>query len=293
MDLLSLNDDILSLIAALLSSRDALSLSRTSRKVHVMAKRHALSTVELTSSGQLAAFCTYMLCDVSTHLLCLRSLKVTLSAVGVEDEGMIDYASFNSASLLAALIGQASRLRCLSISCLDELIKTEPHIGAAVASLPNLEKLELHEVGARALDVVRRLRSRPRVLSLHYYGSKINSNPISYTLRNLQNLQIVRLSGIVWPEEDSAPVWTKPWLGVRELQVMYSEAPMTEFVRAFPNVRKLSIRGLYRIYDHVQEPLCWHSLDFIHIYQYDDLARWKITCPVFWLRYEQFGTYPQ
>ena len=77
MNLLALNDDVLTNIVSFLGCRDALSLSATSRHIHDIAKRRVHTTVELRYPAQTPLFCAYMLADVPNRAQRLQSLTVT------------------------------------------------------------------------------------------------------------------------------------------------------------------------------------------------------------------------
>ncbi|GBE90251.1 hypothetical protein SCP_1901000 [Sparassis crispa] len=265
MNHVSLDIDILFMIISLLSTKDALALSLTSREVHLFAKQHALSSVKLTSPKQLSKFCDSML------------------AFGVNDEIRIATRGlFSDVPRLAELIMHASHLEFFSIHCVEWLLLHGSPIGDAIASLPNLEELELHQADSQALDMVRMLQSGLRKLVLyHSEYDQFTPPQILPFILPFRNLQVLRLSESCRFEEFDIP-WDEQWQwpAVRDLQLIQSQLSMAQFVRAFPCVRKLSLWGVG--YNEEPETQCWDSLDYVYIgcgLQSNEFA-WSAPCEI-------------
>ncbi|KAL6309337.1 hypothetical protein BKA93DRAFT_821666 [Sparassis latifolia] len=244
MNHVSLDIDILFMITSLLSTKDALALSLTSREVHLFAKQHALSSVKLTSPKQLSKFCDSILGGAPSCWNWLRKLDVAMSAFGVNDEIRIATRGlFSDVPRLAELIMHASHIEFFSIHCVEWLLLHGSPIGDAIASLPNLEELELHQADSQALDMVRMLQSGLRKLVLyHSEYDQFTPPQIFPFILPFRNLQVLRLSESCRFEEFDIP-WDEQWQwpAVRDLQLIQSQLSMAQFEKIPPILNKLAI----------------------------------------------------
>ncbi|GBE89431.1 hypothetical protein SCP_1600930 [Sparassis crispa] len=290
MNVLSLNHDVLSHILSFLVAKDALNLSVTSRKIYSIARRHAFSAVSLTSPAQLAEFCAYMLADVANRLFWLRDLEVCTSAFGVtsgeeleEEEGLV---YLQDAALLAGLFAQATMLKCLSVSCIEVLVMSDSRIVEALIALPGLNKLQLSGTGPFTGQMLNKLRSRPRKLLLSFMERPSQSPLFFEHFASLQSLHVLDLWNIKldeFPPSQNGALLQCPT--VQHLSITASVAPMSLFVRAFPNLRTLLLwcvtaASLSPV--TVTEDECWHRLNHVGGYT-RDFTYWRVACPVRWL----------
>ncbi|KAL6307053.1 hypothetical protein BKA93DRAFT_823524 [Sparassis latifolia] len=289
---ISLDLDVLFMITFLLSSKDALALSLTCRQIHSFAKQHALSSVRLTSTKQLGKFCDSMFDGAPSCWNWVRRLDVAMSAFDVKSEQKIaPWGNFSDVPRLAELITHALNLEFLSIDCVEFLLRKGSPIGDAIASLTSLEELELHEADSQAVEMLRGMRSGLRKLVLHRACSNQQPTPqIFVSILPFQNLQVLELAHSWWPKWMDMP-WDERWRWptVRVLRLKHSKLSMAQLVRAFPNVRKLSIRTV--TLPRESETRCWDSLDYVYIGHgrpWTSTLDWdqRITCPVHSLEFE-------
>jgi len=108
-----LNEDVISIIVSTLSTRDALSLSATARRVHLVAKHQALSSIAMSSPRQIARICKYLLTDVEGRLRWPRNLTIWLCGP-IREQASVNY--------LVALLSQARYIRTLFLSLAEAVI---------------------------------------------------------------------------------------------------------------------------------------------------------------------------
>ena len=161
----ALNDDIWSMVLALVGGEEARALSLTSRCIRFVARRLVLSRAELSTRGQLMNACSYMLEDPRHRACWLRDLRIRSSALGARAASgklLID------PTLLADFLQAAQNLRVLVLPCVEALVLAEPYLGDALISLARLSCIELSGIAERALDVLLKMASRPSEVTLGF-----------------------------------------------------------------------------------------------------------------------------
>ncbi|CCM05452.1 uncharacterized protein FIBRA_07672 [Fibroporia radiculosa] len=126
MNILALNDDVLSLITSLLPCPDALRFSLTSRAIRPLATRHALTTIAPASPHQAQRAYAYLLADVPHRLRWLRRLDVRMAAFGVNAEYAVASGDYAALPLLADVLTRAPQIRHLSVACAEHVVMAEP-----------------------------------------------------------------------------------------------------------------------------------------------------------------------
>ncbi|GBE88105.1 hypothetical protein SCP_1203340 [Sparassis crispa] len=229
MKLLSLNDDALFLVASLLDPLDALRLSETSRHLYLIALPQALSAITLLTHRQLTAFCKYMLRSPSTRMHLLRELSI------VPPDGLFS----DMAPLLADVLEQVLGLRSIIMHHANSFIKAAPRIGDALAALEGLDDLRL--LGARELvvEMLPRLRSRPRLFQLECSGQPRIALHLSQ-LSALQNAVFIGLVNVTI-DDDLFTEQPAPWEALQHLSLDYVKIPATFFLN-FPNLENVALR---------------------------------------------------
>lgn len=147
---LDLNDDVLAMIVSDFTTKDCLQLSLVARRVHLLAKRQALSSVTMGSVQAVKRICRYMLEDVVGRLQWIRRLSVS---VWIPDKGSGRYewlVKRNGQSeapmamgLLVSLLEQAHGLQYLHVGDVDINLEFDHALLDAICALPNLVELEL------------------------------------------------------------------------------------------------------------------------------------------------------
>ncbi|OSX68105.1 hypothetical protein POSPLADRAFT_1130016 [Postia placenta MAD-698-R-SB12] len=195
--MLDLDVDVMLLILAHLSSGDALRLAAAARALRPIALARAYSDVTLTRAAQTAAFCAHMLADTPRRPCSMRRLDIRHRAA--EDEAYSWNARRGRKLLraLAALIRDARELRALALPAAEMLLLTEPHVGAAVASLPRLARLHLEKAGSSALGMLRAAQGRVEDLRI---ASMIKVVPAREVLSGVAALSYLRTLHLHCPD---------------------------------------------------------------------------------------------
>ncbi|OBZ74008.1 hypothetical protein A0H81_06512 [Grifola frondosa] len=286
-NLLSINGDVLYNILSFLPTRSGLNLAATSHALYAEAICHAISVVTLSNSPeQVTEFCAYMLADPANRLSQLRALTITSSAFC--ENSILSIGDYSSGPLLADVLAQTPGLRSLSLACTEHLFQSEPRISQAIISLALLEQLKLYHISPSVLDILPKMRSKPRTLALSVHASGVHAFSLSSYLTHLHYLETLDLSGFSPSHVDlqATDVAHPPWPAVRSLSLTDIGIHSSAVVHAFPNVRDLRFWGNSA---HGWDMLglqfggCWPSLDHVHGSIYE-LKSWCITCPISWLQ---------
>lgn len=171
MSLLSLNYDVLALILALVSPRDASQLACTCHRAYEVAMPRFLSDVTLggvfhksdTSAAlQLSKFCKFMLAGVPERLFSLQRLEVRRDAVRrrVCGSWIVDA---SCVALLTEVMSKAIYLQKITVWGFDALFTAHPPIVDALASLPFLRSVCL---GGDIPSIPTLARAFPNISSL-------------------------------------------------------------------------------------------------------------------------------
>lgn len=287
MNLLALNDDVLTNIVSFLGCRDALSLSAAARPIHDIAKRRVHTTVELRFPMQTPLFCAYMLADVPNRAHRLQSLTVTSRALSVD--GGAYSADSTSADALADLLEQTPNLRTLSIGCASALMKLEERIWPAIANLCTLNDLTLDDMTTDSTRLLPSLQGKPTRLRMRFaqYPSNV---PDIKPLHSVTNLELEGITMQHEPVKSSWPVWPN----VRRLCLENTSVTMSTLLHTFPNTRSF-VLGRASITEPHWKTLenkdgqltCWPELDYVYglPYYFGDFGTgdWPVCCPVQYL----------
>lgn len=200
----SLNDDVLSFIVPMLSLRDAIHLSQTSRMLGGVARRRVLSSLQVSAPLQIADFYHFLLEELGGYRMqCLRKLTINRS--------YNTSANANVNLLLPRIIERASNLRTLTIFRTEDQLKDAPALGEAIARLRNLEKLDLCDISEDGLQLCAKLPCKPSVVRLTSGAPGFKVDPATFcSLPIFQNASIVTLQGFEFtgPEVDVPAKWT-------------------------------------------------------------------------------------
>ena len=288
MALMSLNYDVLSAIVEQTDPCSALRLSMVSRGAYDLGITQALASVTLSrSQRQVSAFCQFLLADRS-RLLYLRELTIKSTAFGVKRR--IEFqrtADFTAAAELADMLVKARRLKNLSIACFEDLLAREPRIADAICALPELVEISLDNCGQLAIGVLIRLRSPiRRVKFTALFNRKLPT--FFHRLQSQGQIEALDLSNLDL-SDGSQPHGEvhelPPMPSVRSLCFRASTGRMALFVRAMPNLQRLTLSDVYTGVHGGQEGkgVCWPRLAYLEG-TVPDLQHWPVSCPVRWLR---------
>ncbi|EED82714.1 predicted protein [Postia placenta Mad-698-R] len=252
---LDLNDDVLAMIVSDFTTKDCLQLSLVARRVHLLAKRQALSSVTMGSVQAVKRVCRYMLEDVVGRLQWIRRLSV--SAL-IPDQGSGRSSDFLrrvwprkepiAMGLLVSLLKQANGLQYLHVGYVDNNLEFDHALLDAMCALPNLVELELlGGGGSETLKLLDGIGSRPRSLMLEVQSNNADRDAIISQIGRLQELRTLCLDGIYTPQ-DSDSTNTVPfirnlrytWPNITDLTLTHCEIHLPAVLRAFPNLRALT-----------------------------------------------------
>ncbi|KAH9935379.1 uncharacterized protein B0H18DRAFT_412000 [Fomitopsis serialis] len=297
-----LDDHSLSSILSFLDQRDSLTLSLTSCRIHSLAKRHALSEIDIRTAAQLERICSYLLADVTNRLHFVRALTVSKVAFGIR---YYEAGDFSAAHILADVLERASPLKMLRLDATGALFEAEPRVASAICRLDQLVHVDLRGLTSPSFEVVDRLSCAPRRLSLHGYVATLSKDRGDWTsllsasiMRRVRSLRLVRLR-IGNPRDhsgDDNPCHTPTqWPEVRDLQIEHTFVSVATLVHTFPLARTIHFQTRKDIKDWEQrnpadlppwslttETACWPYLDRVDGSN-PDFERWRIACKVRWL----------
>lgn len=283
LSLQNLNQDVLSVILSYLSSHDALKLSTTTRSIHYIAKCRALSVIEMHSSKQLRKISKYLLGDISGRLHHLRHLIVNFPFQQWDEfiiSASVRSLEAESTRLLRKIFQNAVNLTSLDIIQLDTVLRIDPGIGPALASLPRLNTLQLGHVQCpNMLKFLHDLSSRPRRFTLRLIRPCVQSNQVLTSIAGLQSIQSLQLIGDQEiPHFEIKPQSDHLWPNILELSLSSCSISISLAAEAFPNLKVLRLAKFTCKPSCSGEP-CWPSLNHL-VTPAKVFEEWKITCHV-------------
>ncbi|KZT67332.1 hypothetical protein DAEQUDRAFT_767240 [Daedalea quercina L-15889] len=284
MNLLNLNDDVLTNIVSFLRCRDALSLSATARHIHDIAKRRVHAAAELHFPMQTPLFCAYMLADVHSRALRLQSLTVTSKALSVD--GGAFSADSSSADALANLLEQTTNLHILNLGCASALMKLDERIWPAITNLRTLKDLALDDMTTESTRLLPMLKGQPSRLRMRFahYPSNVPD------IKPLHSVWHLELEGITMQHDHVKPNWPV-WPNVRRLDLENTSVTMSALLHTFPNIRvfvlgraSITEPHLKTLENKAGQLTCWPDLDYVYglPYYFGDFGtgEWPVCCPV-------------
>ncbi|KAH9935368.1 uncharacterized protein B0H18DRAFT_1114126 [Fomitopsis serialis] len=243
-----LDDYSLSSVVSLLSQCDSLNLSLTSRRIHPLARRHALSTIDIKTAAQLERISSYLLADVPNRLHFVRAL--TVFRVAFDPRGRHSEAE---GSLLADVLERAPHLKTLRLEAAGALFEAEPRVASATCRLDQLVHVDLRGLSSASLEVVDRLSCAPRQLSLHGAyprshkdccdATSLLSAPVMRSVRSL-HLRHFRIADQQVDSVEDGLYHTPPqWPELRDLKIEHSYVSAATLVYAFPTVKAIHFKS--------------------------------------------------
>ncbi|KAH9933873.1 uncharacterized protein B0H18DRAFT_982413 [Fomitopsis serialis] len=174
MDFFSLNDDVLSIILAHLSTRDACQLTMTCRAGHAVAMPQFLREVKFLcisprSAERIRQFCAFMLADPDRRIPCLRTLRLLGPAFSLREEEEREGEGtwrYECPCHLSRVLQHATRLRELHLWAAGDLLQASDCFIDALAGLPALDVVHMHG-RPWACQLLYRMAARPRTVHLH------------------------------------------------------------------------------------------------------------------------------
>ena len=241
----SLNYDVLEHIVSFLDSHDALSLCETSRWVHPVAKERALASVTVKYHETISRMSAYYLDDpMRLHLL--RELDISCDFQEAMpdkawDEGVVlpgyILRDYKAVKPLVGLLEQTKNLCVLKLNLAEKLLREEPRLGDAIASLSMLEELELTCVGSRCVELLHNARSTPRRLFLLDIVNATSCLSVLESLAAYQGLQELALVYGIPPSIPLDAMNCPRWPSVKKVYSHGIPTPLLE--HAFPDATRL------------------------------------------------------
>ena len=170
MGIQTLNEDALDAVFTYLSSREARKLCSTARMFYATARKHAVKEVTTHSFRQAVRFCHRMTLSSPDLLPWLQSLRLEFCSVTIQKSNRIEVDEEEvyraGAAQIADVLQGAANLKVLALHEAELLMVYEPRVAAIFTSMHSLRELELHDIGPRVLDALRRLQSTPDKMAL-------------------------------------------------------------------------------------------------------------------------------
>ncbi|KAI0757174.1 hypothetical protein C8Q80DRAFT_81943 [Daedaleopsis nitida] len=248
----ALNYDILLAIMAV-SRRPAVAqmMSTCSTLYHSGAQHLLRPPVAIVSDKQLTSFCFFMLARAKRT--CFRYFRALILSTGLLHE--------TTARDLVVILRRASHLESLVLLYTPDFLRSDPELADAIAGIQSLRHLEVHEVTGSACELLRAMRAPLVSLKLTFGYVLVEGVPEvfyeSIDPDELPEYHPVALLTSVAPTLEALSVTYRntagtemwgpaaptvyPHLATLELQ---DEWPlMRPYIRAFPNVRALTIES--------------------------------------------------
>lgn len=149
-----LNDDVLLQIMSFCGTMDrqtVCTLMQTCRLFHHAGARYLLADGVSLHNEQIDSFVNFMFADGDYRLPLLRTLTISATTLSF-------YTGYSLAQLFRRLATRGA-LRSLKLHYADSLLRSSHELPYAIAKLPTLKSLCLHNVGAHAKTMLRHLRS--------------------------------------------------------------------------------------------------------------------------------------
>lgn len=300
MSLLALNLDVLDLVLAHVRPYEALQLTRamTCRAAHGVAMPRALSEVFITAHWGLVdpspvrSFCKFMLADPGRRPPLLKAFTFEESAFHCTSSAGWPWEPHEceDASSLAHVIQLATRLRSINLHLSSHLFTANAALADAVAGLHNLDIIRFDDADAVTLNVLSRMKSRPRYVDVEILEYRYNNKDIvpclgpfirgrHHFLENFtESLIELKLSG--YPDIVATLEPDTVWSCVKHLHLCGEINSLLTIARAFPRVGILELDGFIR---GAVAPNQWSDLHFVRTRQ-----PLQLSCPIRRLELEDY-----
>ncbi|KZT07156.1 uncharacterized protein LAESUDRAFT_713664 [Laetiporus sulphureus 93-53] len=282
MSLVALNTDILTAIVSFLSTDEAFQLSLTTKQFHAIAMRQAFRIINLKHLGHVKQVCTLLLQEPVKCLVLVRELRISSAA--------LKGASKPTIARFTALLSHPSsvHIHSLGLGSIEWLLVQQPSCADAVAVLPNLTQLELWGVGSDSLAMVEKLTSKPHELALQFGLHFHPEDPIPALFSESRDTPTENSGSSTMSSTTtlhrSPPNSCSQWSSLSHLSLMDCKLPMSVFVLAFPNIKRICLRqvtsSLLSSLPSQADGICWPHLDFIDMGDVTYSHPWNVTCPV-------------
>jgi len=155
MSLLILNDDILHVIADMLSAAECTPLSSVSRHLHAVARKYVFASIIVYTMEQLVKMHDHLIRNIDNRLIWPRGLTIYAPT------GMGAAWQPSAINALVGIFEHARELKVLELYGCEDAIWCNTLVGEHLAALPNLLDIRLYDVGTKTLDVLHKMVSRP------------------------------------------------------------------------------------------------------------------------------------
>ncbi|KAH9924038.1 uncharacterized protein B0H18DRAFT_444482 [Fomitopsis serialis] len=243
MSLSTLNEDVLRIIAEMLSSTECIPLSSVSRHLHAIARQYVFASITVGTMKQLVKMHDHLMRNIDNRRIWPRELTI----YGLP--GKVPY----KAPAIDALVGifeHAQELKALELHWCEAMIDCDARIGEHLAALSNLSDIRLLAVGPKTLDVLCKMVSRPDKAYLS--STMLFSNRALLRIAEaavLGNVKRLRLHNCQFDARSELQLLSKLAGVYPRLEVLDLEgSAVYPCLILFPNIRRLTIvGGLYNL----------------------------------------------
>ncbi|KAH9924045.1 uncharacterized protein B0H18DRAFT_1212000 [Fomitopsis serialis] len=245
MSLSTLNEDVLRIIAEMLSATQCIPLSSVSRDLHAIARQYVFASITVRSEEQLVKIHDHLIRNIDNRLLWPRELTIYGPTEMPPAAPVID--------ALVGIFEHAQELRFLEVHDCESLIDCNARLGEHLAALPHLSAIHLFNIGAQTLDALHKMVSRPEKACLSFTTPpirrsllRIAEGPVLGNVKRL-TLRHFEFNAISEWQLLSKLTGAHPQLEVLDLDHRCVVYPC---LILFPNIRRLTIAdGIYGIQD--------------------------------------------
>lgn len=254
-----LNADIFFVIISHLGAPELAKFSATCKLLHIPALKRLLSSdIRVCSNQQLLGLCICVLSDAPVRGLWVKNLWLAISSFQwrkrEDPYSYPDIADTFSVSMLAAVIRASRNLRVLCIPHLCKVAQADRNIIPAIASLPHLVELELHELDPYPQDfetmtvLAGSMQSQLRVLRVHHerdgeYRAFPLDDPTSF--KSLASVETLHLYNTTYPSPRAPSI--APWPSVRTLVIHDTWFNFLDMHTAFPALTHIELGPILNI----------------------------------------------
>ncbi|KZT08453.1 uncharacterized protein LAESUDRAFT_68367 [Laetiporus sulphureus 93-53] len=278
MSLATLNADVLTEIVSLLSTKEAFRLSLTNKQVNTVAMQRVYRIIDLKWPRHVKQMCRVLLQEPAKRLVFVRELRISSIAL----EGANNATVARIVELLSHPF--SAHIQRLTLGCIERLLEEHPSCADAVAALPALTQLELGDAYESSLAMIERLTSKPRRLALQFDLPFLEGDSIP-TLFSEASGTPTEISESSTTSHEMTMHHPLPdprlqWFSLHHLFLKKCNLPMSVFVLAFPNVKRICLRQVTSSLPSKNNGVCWPRLDCLDMGDVTYRHPWKVTCPV-------------
>ncbi|KAF7793851.1 hypothetical protein EIP86_004972 [Pleurotus ostreatoroseus] len=186
--------------------------------------------IRFTKKRKLSSFCDFILADAPARAKHIRHLEFN-SMGEIDDDELVEK--------FAQVLEQATSIERLEFNQCDDFIASSEQISEAFARLKSVKYLKIHDADSATVDMVKHMQSPVEDVFLSVNGSSdADQDPVSILSSFQQTLR--RL--YTWTPDFSDDTQDITYPNLHTLDATFwNNIDMAPMIRAFPNLRKLSL----------------------------------------------------